>query len=46
MQTFAYASDSDGQAIPCGVQLRPFRETSWYNQGASHALRILDGPGD
>jgi hypothetical protein len=33
--------DSDGQPIPCGVQLRPFRENSWYNRSASHALRIF-----
>lgn len=33
--------DSEGQLIPCGVHLRPFRENSWYNQSASHALRIL-----
>jgi cell wall-associated NlpC family hydrolase len=33
--------DSDGQPIPCGVQLRPFRENSWYNRGAGHALRII-----
>jgi NlpC/P60 family len=33
--------DSDGRPIPCGVQLRPFRENSWYNRSASHALRII-----
>ena len=33
--------DSEGNAIPCGVRLRPFRENSWYNQSASHALRVL-----
>ncbi|WP_422923802.1 NlpC/P60 family protein [Singulisphaera sp. PoT] len=33
--------DSDGHVIPCGVHLRPFRKTSWYNMSASHALRIL-----
>jgi cell wall-associated NlpC family hydrolase len=33
--------DSDGRPIPCGVQLRPFREDSWYNRSASHALRII-----
>jgi hypothetical protein len=33
--------DSSGQPIPCGVQLRPFRENSWYNRGASHALRVF-----
>src|SRR5262249_8434234 len=36
--------DSAGQAIPCGIQLRPFRENSWYNHSASHALRIFDEP--
>jgi hypothetical protein len=34
--------DDQGVPIPCGVQLRPFREHSWYNKSASHALRILD----
>lgn len=33
--------DSEGKLIPCGVQLRPFRENSWYNKSASHALRII-----
>lgn len=33
--------DSAGQPIPCGVQLRPFRENSWYNHSASHALRVI-----
>ncbi len=33
--------DSDGNSIPCGVQIRPFRANSWYNQSASHALRIF-----
>ncbi|WP_020467124.1 NlpC/P60 family protein [Singulisphaera acidiphila] len=33
--------DSKGQLIPCGVHLRPFRENSWYNQSANHALRIF-----
>jgi hypothetical protein len=33
--------DCDGQPIPCGVQLRPFRENSWYNRSASHALRVF-----
>jgi hypothetical protein len=33
--------DSTGQPIPCGVQLRPFRENSWYNHSASHALRVF-----
>lgn len=33
--------DSAGYPIPCGVQLRPFRENSWYNHSASHALRVF-----
>ncbi|MFO0953211.1 MAG: NlpC/P60 family protein [Isosphaeraceae bacterium] len=33
--------DSEGRPIPCGVQLRPFRENSWYNRSASHALRVI-----
>jgi cell wall-associated NlpC family hydrolase len=33
--------DSNGQLIPCGVHLRPFRENSWYNRSASHALRVF-----
>jgi cell wall-associated NlpC family hydrolase len=33
--------DDLGRAIPCGVQLRPFREDSWYNRCASHAHRIF-----
>lgn len=33
--------DSDGRTIPCGVHLRPFRKSSWYNLSASHALRVL-----
>jgi cell wall-associated NlpC family hydrolase len=33
--------DSNGAVIPDGVQLRPFRENSWYFQSASHVLRIL-----
>lgn len=33
--------DFEGRTIPCGVQLRPFREASWYNRSASHALRIF-----
>jgi hypothetical protein len=35
--------DSEGRLIPCGVQLRPFREKSWYNRSASHALRVFHG---
>ena len=33
--------DDLGRPIPCGVQLRPFREDSWYNRCASHAHRIF-----
>jgi hypothetical protein len=33
--------DCDGLPVPCGVQLRPFRENSWYNRSASHALRVF-----
>ncbi|MBI2823962.1 MAG: C40 family peptidase [Planctomycetia bacterium] len=32
------------QPIPCGIQLRPFREPSWYNRCASHAHRIFHEP--
>lgn len=35
------AKDSEGKDIPDGIQLRPFKSTSWYARGASHALRIL-----
>ena len=34
--------DSAGAEIPCGVQLRPFREASWYWTCASHAMRIVE----
>ncbi len=38
-------SDDQGRPIPCGVQIRPFRENSWYNRCASHAHRVFhDGP--
>lgn len=33
--------DSEGTAIPCGIQLRPFRKNSWYNHSAAHALRVF-----
>jgi hypothetical protein len=33
--------DSNGETIPAGVHLRPFREKSWYNGSASHALRLI-----
>ena len=34
-------TDCNGNTIPHGVQLRPFRENSWYFRSASHAIRIL-----
>jgi cell wall-associated NlpC family hydrolase len=37
----AGVTDDKGSPIPCGVQLRPFREDSWYNRCASHAHRFL-----
>ncbi len=40
----AGVSDEAGRPIPCGVQLRPFRENSWYNRCASHAHRIFSDP--
>ncbi len=33
--------DDAGNPIACGVQLRPFREGSWYNRCASHAHRFF-----
>jgi cell wall-associated NlpC family hydrolase len=33
--------DDQGNVIPCGIQLRPFRQHSWYDQCASHAHRIF-----
>lgn len=36
--------DAHGRSIPAGVQLRPFREHSWYNRSASHAHRIFHTP--
>lgn len=33
--------DHQKNAIPTGVQLRPFREAGWYNRSASHALRVF-----
>ncbi|MEW4566798.1 NlpC/P60 family protein [Tautonia sp. JC769] len=38
--------DSNGELIPCGVRLRPFREDSWYNRSASHALRVFSSSGE
>lgn len=35
--------DSNGVAIPAGVQLRPFTEDSWYWRSFAHAIRIIDG---
>jgi cell wall-associated NlpC family hydrolase len=32
--------DAKGVRIPAGIQLRPFRENSWYFRRASHALRV------
>lgn len=33
--------DDNGQPIPCGIHLRPFREGSWYDRCASHAHRVF-----
>lgn len=38
--------DANGSIIPCGVRIRPFRESGWYWRSASHALRILSAPTD
>ena len=35
------ATDAKGVIIPDGVQLRPFKRTSWYFRQASHVLRII-----
>ncbi len=35
------ATDSRGVEIPDGIQLRPFKPTTWYFTQASHALRLL-----
>lgn len=35
--------DSNGVHIPAGVHLRPFRERSWYDHSADHALRVFGG---
>lgn len=35
--------DSDGNPIPVGIHLRPFRDNSWYSRSFSHAHRILKG---
>lgn len=34
--------DDQGRPIPCGVQLRPFRQRSWYDRCASHAHRLFE----
>ena len=39
----AGVEDDEGRPIPCGIQLRPFRERSWYNRCASHAHRVFGG---
>lgn len=35
--------DSNGASIPPGIQLRPFRDKSWYYREADHAFRVLRG---
>jgi hypothetical protein len=35
------AVDSNGNQIPDGVYLRPFRPTNWYFRQASHVLRVI-----
>ena len=35
------SKDSEGQEIPDGVNLRPFKPGAWYAKSASHILRIL-----
>lgn len=37
----AKVKDSNGQDIPPGVQLRPFRAGSWYHLAFDHALRLV-----
>jgi hypothetical protein len=34
--------DSNGVNIPNGIQLRPFRDKSWYHHSASHAIRVWE----
>lgn len=34
--------DCEGNPIPCGIRLRPYRENSWYHRSASHALRVFE----
>lgn len=33
--------DSNGNIIPCGPHIRPFRENSWYYNSFSHGVRII-----
>jgi hypothetical protein len=33
--------DDERRPIPCGIQLRPFRQHSWYDRCASHAHRVF-----
>lgn len=35
------AKDSNGNEIPSGIQLRPFKRGFWYASKASHASRII-----
>ena len=35
------ATDARGEAIPDGIQLRPFKRNAWYFTQASHVLRII-----
>jgi cell wall-associated NlpC family hydrolase len=37
----ADVKDEEGRKIVGGIQLRPYRENSWYNRCASHALRLV-----
>jgi cell wall-associated NlpC family hydrolase len=34
-------TDSNGNQIPIGVQLRPFTKDSWYYKSFSHANRVI-----
>lgn len=34
-------TDANGQPIPDGIYLRPFKPTTWYFTQASHAIRII-----
>jgi cell wall-associated NlpC family hydrolase len=36
--------DDQGRPIPCGIHLRPFRPSSWYDRCASHAHRVFGHP--